>query len=80
MPRGKIFRIFHKSDPQTTLMTETRQEHEVLQAFYRTTDLESFVLKESPELAFPQLYNRLKWLAEDNELLRGKLESRTKAN
>ena len=55
-----------------------RQQRQALEAFAKTLDQESFVLKENPELTFPQLYNRLKWRVNDNDCLQGTLDSERK--
>jgi len=55
------------------LEDEAGEQHNVIQAFSKTLDKASFVLKENPELTFPQLYNRLQWHIDKNLLLKNKL-------
>ncbi len=50
----------------------------VLETFNRSLDQSAFVLKEDPELTFPQIYNRTQWKAKKNELLKKKLETEEK--
>ena len=44
-----------------------------MQTFQRVLDQSSFVLKQNPELIFPQIYNRAQWKAEKNDLLKNRL-------
>ncbi len=46
----------------------------VIEAFLRGVDQSAFVLKENPKLVFPQIYNRIQWQAEKEEILKEKLE------
>jgi hypothetical protein len=45
----------------------------VIETFQKALDQSAFVLKENPELTFPQIYNRAQWKVENNELLKNKL-------
>ncbi len=42
----------------------------VIETFQRARDQSAFVLKENPELTFPQIYNRTQWKVDRNELLK----------
>jgi len=53
---------------------EAGKQRIVIQAFDQTLDRASFVLKENPELTFPQIYNHLQWQSDENILLKNKLE------
>ncbi len=53
---------------------EVRKLSNVIIAFQRALDQDLFVLKENPELTFPQLYNRLQWQFDENVELKNKLE------
>ncbi len=59
-------------------MTPLLQQRSVLEAVQRSLDQSAFVLKENPELTFPQIYNRVQWKKEKNELLKIKLDSEEK--
>jgi hypothetical protein len=59
-------------------MTPLPQQRSVIETFQRTLDQSAFVLKENPELTFPQVYNRAQWKAEQNEFLKAKLDSEEK--
>lgn len=61
--------------PKGEKLDKNIEQRSVIQAFKKTVDQSSFVLKENPELIFPQVYNRLQWKAELRELLKKKLES-----
>ena len=54
-------------------MNNIKEQQGVIEAFLRAVDQASFVLKENPELVFPQVYNRLQWQAEKEEILKEKL-------
>jgi len=50
-----------------------KEQRSVLEAFHRAVDQASFILKQSPELIFPQVYNRLYWEGEQGGSLARKL-------
>lgn len=50
------------------------EKRSVIKAFLRGVDQASFVLKENPELIFSQVYNRLQWQAEQEKILKEKIE------
>ena len=50
----------------------------VIETFQRALYQSAFVLKENPELTFPQIYNRAQWMGEKNTLLKNKLETEEK--
>ena len=50
------------------------EQRTVIEALLKAIDQASFVLKENPEQLFPQLYNRLQGLAEQERLLKIRLE------
>jgi WD40 repeat protein len=54
-------------------LSDFLEKRSVIDAFSQALDQSAFVLKESPELTFPQIYNRAQWEAEKNELLKKKL-------
>jgi len=74
------FIVFDLLDDFRIALREMPEEDEIvkhcnaLQAFTKTLDQASFVLKENPELTFPQIYNRLQWQAEEKEFLKRKLD------
>jgi len=55
-------------------MSEISEKREVIEIFQRGLDQSAFVLKENPEITFPQIYNRVQWKSDKNELIRNKLE------
>ena len=54
-------------------MNNHKNKKSVLETFQRALDQSAFVLKENPELTFPQIYNRAQWKKEKNELLKKKV-------
>ena len=73
------FTVFDLLDDFRVALREMPQGEEIvkhrnaIQAFTKTLDQASFVLKENPELTFPQIYNRLQWQPEQEEFLKKKL-------
>ena len=55
-------------------MSDISEKRSVIEKFHRGVDQSAFILKENPELVFPQVYNRLQWQAEKEEILKEKLE------
>ena len=51
-------------------MSNIGNKQKFIEAFYKAVDQSSFVLKENPELTFPQLYNRLQWQAKEKVFLK----------
>lgn len=55
-------------------MSNISNKQKFIEAFHKAVDQASFVLKENPELTFPQLYNRLQWQTKEKVFLKRKLE------
>ena len=56
-------------------MGNIKDKQSTIESFQKAVDQASFVLKENPELVFPQIYNRLQWSAGGEGLLKEKIES-----
>jgi len=45
-------------------LNNIKEQRSVIESFLKAVDQSSFVLKENPELVFPQVYNRIQWQSE----------------
>lgn len=59
-------------------MNKIIKQRTVLETFQRALDQSAFVLRENPELTFPQIYNRAQWEKDNDKLLNTKLNSEEK--
>ena len=59
-------------------MDNLNEQRNAIDKFRTAVDQASFILENNPELTFPQIYNRIQWEAEQNALLKNKLEEQQK--
>ena len=66
--------VCYKRNQKKLKLGNITEQRCIVEAFSKAVDQASFVLKENPELIFPQIYNRLQWITKRKGILWNKLD------